>query len=121
MNDVEAQAISPQHVYRFEKDDALTELLFGSVPVSENGSLYAYLVDAVKDGHVVYTEVWCVYHAVSGRMAAIWLLIALSVAVMFGLGVGVGCGDGQFGLDVGTGTLAVLTGIHLSIFLGTMY
>ena len=89
MNDLEAQPISLQHVYKIKRDDTLTKLLFGSVPTSENGNLYAYLVDAVQDGHAGYTEVWCFYHAVSGRMASIWLLIALGVAVLLGFGAGV--------------------------------
>ncbi|KAL1593743.1 hypothetical protein SLS60_010475 [Paraconiothyrium brasiliense] len=82
MSDLEAQANSCRHVYKLKKDDTLTKMLFGSVPVSENGSLCAYLVHAVRDGHAGYTEL---------------------------------------GLDVGTGALTVLTGIHLSIFLGMMY
>ncbi|KAF1829731.1 hypothetical protein BDW02DRAFT_634212 [Decorospora gaudefroyi] len=108
-SDLEAQAMSAQHVYKIKKDDTLTKLLFGSVPISENGSLYAYLVDAVQDGHAGYTEILCFYYAVSGRMASIWLLIALGLAVLLGFGVGVGTGDGHLGLDVGTGVLAVLT------------
>ncbi|KAJ4413263.1 hypothetical protein N0V91_000237 [Didymella pomorum] len=108
-------------VYEVKKDDALTKLCFGSVPAPQYGSLHAYLVDAVQDGHPYYTEVWCFYHATSGRMAAAWLLIALIIAMLIGLGVGVGCGDGGFGLDVGTGTLAVLTAIHLAILLRMMY
>lgn len=51
-------------------------------------------------------------------MASIWLLGALVIATLLGLGVGIGFGDGELGLDAGAGALAVLTSIHLSIFLG---
>ena len=82
------------------------------------GSLYAYLIDALQDNHAGYTKVWCFYHTASGRMASIWLLGALVIAILLGVGVGIGFGDGELGLDAGAGALAVLTSIHLSIFLG---
>lgn len=121
MTDLEAQVNSPQRVYKIKKDDTLTKLLFGSVPWLENGSLHAYLSAAVQNDHAGYTEVWCFYHTVSGRTASIWLLVALVLAALLGFGVGIGTGDGSLGLDVGTGALAVLMGVHLSIFLATMY
>lgn len=95
--------------------------MFGGVPVSEVGGVYAYLIEGVQDTHAGYREVWCFYHAVSARAASMWLLVALGVAVTFGLGVGLGVGDGQLGLDVGSGVLAVLTGVHLSVVLGMIY
>jgi hypothetical protein len=108
-------------VYNVKKDDTLTKLVFSAGPVSEIGNLYAYLTDGVQNDHAGYVEVWCFYRAVSGRAASIWLFVALGLAVALGLGVGLGAGDGQLGLDVGTGALAVLTGIHMCLVLGMFY
>ena len=83
--------------------------------------MYAYLVEGVQEQHAGCMEVWCFYRAVIARATWICLLVALGVAVMFGLGVGLGVGNGQLGLDAGSGVLAVLTEVHLSIVLGMIY
>lgn len=58
------------HIFKVENDALLMKLLFSSVPVSENGSLYAYLVDTLHDDHADYMEVLSCHHVVSGRIDA---------------------------------------------------
>ncbi|KAF2118804.1 hypothetical protein BDV96DRAFT_596632 [Lophiotrema nucula] len=116
--DVETQATPAEHVHSFKKDDLLSKLLHdSSVPLPSNGRLKDYLINGTRYRQNGVDRVWCLYYKLDGVVASMWALVSLVVSFIVGIAASFGSENGELGLGVGAGLMAVFTLVQSAIIM----